>query len=177
MSLYKALRNHGNNPRIFISNHLPKVGEIALQRGSISRSNFTLQQAIRSTGRMVGGIFELTLHKHFTTHRRERVLRPVDRYFRGNSQLTPPPWLPYFLWVCDAWGRNQVLLVLRKKQIVLSSYRRRLHEELFRRIGCLIWNNKNITNAHCVAWIVNFIDVNYFTVHVNECMNPNWFNK
>ena len=55
-ALCKNIRNHGNNPRIFISNHLPGIHGSPL-KGQVVLSNFTLQQATRSIGCAMGRSF------------------------------------------------------------------------------------------------------------------------
>ena len=71
---------------MFISNHVPRVGESPLS-SAISKSNFTLQQATRSVGRALGKVFELSMFEHFV-NRKGRIIRPADLYFAGPRELT-----------------------------------------------------------------------------------------
>ena len=85
-SLCKAVRNHGVEPRIFVSNILPQVGTSPLK--SVNQFNFTLQLAVRSTCRVVGSVHELSLYEHFMSAKNRR-LRPTHKYFEvgGLSRL------------------------------------------------------------------------------------------
>ena len=85
--LCKTIKNLGNNPRIFISNHLPCVEHRPVCQ-PISQSNFVLQQAIRSVNRaMSGGIFELTIYEHFVSSK-GRIIKPKDQVFMDAESLT-----------------------------------------------------------------------------------------
>ena len=85
-TLCRNIRNHGNNPRIFVANHLPRINGSPL-RSPILASNFTLQQATRSVGRAMGRVFELSLHEHFVS-KKGRVIQPVGDYFIDSGVLT-----------------------------------------------------------------------------------------
>ena len=85
-TLYKNIRNLGNNPRIFIANHLPGVNVSPLC-SPLMGSNFILQQATRSIGRAIGKVFELSLFEHFVSSN-GRIIQPVDDYFVENGTLT-----------------------------------------------------------------------------------------
>ena len=87
-TLCNTIRAHGNNPRIFVCNHLPYVGTSPIQY-PVPHSNFTLQQAIRSTSRSLKGmIFELSVFEHFTSTR-GKTLKPRDQFFLDVDNLTP----------------------------------------------------------------------------------------
>ena len=85
--LCKALRNYSNaaDPRIFIANHLPRVSASPLRK-QITQTNFILQQAVRSVGRSLERVFELSLYEHFTS-RHGSLLKPVSKYF-ASEQLS-----------------------------------------------------------------------------------------
>ena len=86
--LCKTIRNHGDNPRIFISNHLPKPTATSPLQYLILHSNFTLQQAIRSTSRALkGGVFEMSIYEHFTSCK-GKVIKPWDLIFVDTDNLT-----------------------------------------------------------------------------------------
>ena len=85
--LCKTIKNLGNNPRIFISNHLPRVDHSPVQY-PITQSNFILQQAVRSVQRaMKGGVFELSMFEHFISSK-GRVIKPKDQVFVDADRLT-----------------------------------------------------------------------------------------
>ena len=64
-ALCKVIRNHSLGVRIFVSNHLPQITSSPVQQ-PVSASNFTLQLAVRSVERAVGGgVFELSIFEHF----------------------------------------------------------------------------------------------------------------
>ena len=85
--LCKTIRNHGNNPRIFIGNHLPRVEPSPVEY-PVQHSNFTLQQAIRSTRRALkGGVFELSIGEHFTSCK-GKIIKPCDQVFFDSESLT-----------------------------------------------------------------------------------------
>ena len=82
--LCKTIHYHGNNPMIFISNHLPRVGASPVHY-PVAHSNFTLQQTIRSTSRALKGrVFEMSLCEHFTT-KEGKVIKPRDQVFLGSD--------------------------------------------------------------------------------------------
>ena len=86
--LCKVIRQMAGNPRIYISNHLPRAVSSPL-RNPIVMSNFILQQATRSVSRALrGGVFELSLHEHFTSSRSGRPLAPKHKYFAETGHLT-----------------------------------------------------------------------------------------
>ena len=85
--LCKTIRSLGDNPRIFVSNHLPRSGVNPVGY-PVAHSNFILQQAIRSTSRALkGGVFKLSLYEHFIS-KRGKVLRPQDQIFMEEGTLT-----------------------------------------------------------------------------------------
>ena len=85
-ALCKAIRNHANQPRIFIANHLPRLSTPI--GAPVVNTNFTLQQATRSLCRSMGRVFELSLHEHFTS-RKGRIIKPTHKYFLDSTVLTP----------------------------------------------------------------------------------------
>ena len=85
-SLCKVIKSHGPDPRIFLANHLPRPTASPI-RIPVDRFNFTLQQAVRSVGRAMGKVFELSIHEHFILHN-GKVIRPVYRYFAGDGSLS-----------------------------------------------------------------------------------------
>ena len=87
-SLCKAIRNHSStdDPRMFVATLLPKITGSPLWT-PICNSNFTQQQAVRSVGRAMGKVFELSIHEHFILHN-GKVIRPVYRYFAGDGSLS-----------------------------------------------------------------------------------------
>ena len=95
--LCKELRNYSNaaDPRIFIANHLPRVSASPLRK-QITQTNFILQQAVRSVGRSLGRVFELSLYEHFTS-RHGSLLKPVSKYLHSEQ-------LP----ILDAWSWENV---------------------------------------------------------------------
>ena len=87
-TLCRNIRNHGNNPRIFIANLLPAVNSSPLKDPlRTSNFNYTLQQAIRSVGRSMGRVFELSLHEHFIS-KKGRIIQPLGEYFIQSGVLT-----------------------------------------------------------------------------------------
>ena len=88
-SLCKVIRSHANanDPRIYISNHLPRISGSPL-RVPIHNLNFTQQQAIRSVGRALGRVFEVSVHEHFVSSRKGRVIKPVHKYFIEDGALS-----------------------------------------------------------------------------------------
>ena len=83
-NLCKAVRNHGPGPRVFISNHLPRLTSSPV-RTSITQSNFTLQQVTRSVGRSLSKVFELDVYQHFVSTKHGRILKPASHYFTVNG--------------------------------------------------------------------------------------------
>ena len=83
----KVVRNMGNNPRIFVANHLCSVYGKSPLHTRISWSNFILQQATRSVGRAMGRVFELSLYEHFISSRKEKVLHLAQHYFVDSERL------------------------------------------------------------------------------------------
>ena len=86
--LCKTIRNYSDNPWIFISNHIPRVGQSPIQY-PVAHSYFTLQQAIRSVGRVLkGGVFELSLYEHFTCTKTGKTIWSRDQIFTDAQDLT-----------------------------------------------------------------------------------------
>ena len=82
-SLCRVIKSHGMEPRIFVSNHLPRWAASPVT-SPVSQFNFTLQQGIRSTCRSIGSVYELSLYKHFTSAK-GRIIKPADKYFELGS--------------------------------------------------------------------------------------------
>ena len=86
-TLCKTIKNHANNPKIFVCSHLPRVGCHPVQY-PVVQSNFTLQQAVRSVARaMKGGVFELSMFEHFIS-KKGKLLQPQDLVFGEGESLT-----------------------------------------------------------------------------------------
>ena len=84
-TLHKTIHSLSDNPRIFVSNHLPRVRVSPIQY-PILHSNFTLQQAVRSTSRALkGGVFEVSMYEHFTS-RKGHIIKPKDQIFISDDQ-------------------------------------------------------------------------------------------
>ena len=86
-ALCRVIKHHSSDPRIFISNHLPRVSGSPMQP-LVTHTNFTLQQATRSICRVLGWVFELSIYEHFVTSKHSRILRPTQVYFEGARGLT-----------------------------------------------------------------------------------------
>ena len=84
-SLCKVINNHSAEPRIFISNHLPKIQAVSPLQQPISQSNFTLQQATRSICHAIGKVFELAIFEHFVS---SKQLKPAKVYFDESRTLS-----------------------------------------------------------------------------------------
>ena len=84
-SLCKTIRSHGPEPRVFISNHLPRAASSPLR--AMVNANFTLQMAVHSVGQAVGWVFELSMHDHFVS-KTGKLLKPVHKYWVDGNQLT-----------------------------------------------------------------------------------------
>ena len=86
LSLCKAIRNHSQDPRIFVTNHLPGLSGSPV-RIPVVISNYTLQQATRSVCRAMGKVFELSMYEHFMSSA-GKVIKPAQKYL-GSDGLTP----------------------------------------------------------------------------------------
>ena len=88
-TLCKVIKQHGNNPRIFIADHLPHMISVWPLQRSVESANFTLHQATRSVNRALkGSVFELSVYEHFISAKKQHVLRPLEKYFMDQEQLT-----------------------------------------------------------------------------------------
>ena len=105
--LCKVIHSHGNEPRIFIANHLPRASGSPVQP-AIGHTNFTLQQATQSICRSMGKVFELSIHEHFTS-KKGKIIRPTHKYFGDGLTRLGVPSVPR---MCYVRSRNQRLLVL-----------------------------------------------------------------
>ena len=89
--LCKVIRSHSSNsncgePRIFVSNLLPKVTGSPL-RSPVWTSNFTLQQAVRSVGHAMGRVFELSMYEHLIS-KNHKIIKPISKYFVVDGSLS-----------------------------------------------------------------------------------------
>ena len=85
-NLSRAIKHHAAGPRVFISNHLPRMTSSPITV-PIIHSNFALQQAVRSVCRAMGGVFELSIHEHFVS-KCGNIIKPVQRYIDHSEALT-----------------------------------------------------------------------------------------
>ena len=59
-TLCKGIRHYGDDPHIFIANHLPRITSSPVGR-AVNQSNFVLHLATRSIGRAMGRVYELSI--------------------------------------------------------------------------------------------------------------------
>ena len=86
-ALCKVIRNHSLGARVFICNHLPRINGSPMQQ-DVSKSNFTLQQAVRSIGRSMGSVFELSIFEHFTS-KKGKIPKEARKLFCDSHNLSP----------------------------------------------------------------------------------------
>ena len=86
-ALVIALRQKHPGCRVFISNLLPTVRKSPVGL-SVEKFNFILIQAIRSTNRAEGKVHVLSVFEHFVSTKKQKLIKPVDAYFKQNEHLT-----------------------------------------------------------------------------------------
>ena len=86
-AIFKVIRQHNRNCRIFISNLLSMPSNSPIGKPRV-QSNFILLQAVRSINRILRKVHFLTVYEHFVSHK-GKILRPTHHYFQENGQLTP----------------------------------------------------------------------------------------
>ena len=88
-ALFKVIKSYLDveSPRIFVSNHIPRVASSPMDP-AVKITNFTQRQAVRSVGRVLGHVFELSVYEHLVSSKKGRIISPTHKYFTQEGVLS-----------------------------------------------------------------------------------------